>query len=137
MKNKGNIDLPITYEQLTVGFEFPQASYELNAAAVAKYLEGVGQRGATAVEYVPPLAITACTIATMSESMEFTSGVIHASQDLQFYKPVPVGATIDCQSRVAGKMDRGKMHMLTIAYDAFDRDKEKVQSGKATLVLSE
>ena len=137
MNNKGNINLPITYDQLTVGYEFPQASYELSASAVANYLRGVGQQGAIAVEFVPPLAITACTIATMSESMEFTSGVIHASQDLEFYKLVPVGSVIQCQSRVAGKVDRGKMHMLTIEYNAFNKDKEKVQSGKATLVLSD
>ena len=39
MNNKGNISLPITYDQLTVGYEFPPASYELGSSVVSKYLE--------------------------------------------------------------------------------------------------
>ena len=137
MDNKGNISLPITYDKLTVGYEFPRANYEMNLPVVSKYLEGVGEQSSQAVEFVPPLALTARTIAAMSESMVLPAGVIHASQDLQFYKLVPVGTKIECHSRVAEKMDRGKMHLLSIEFTVYDEKKEKLQSGKSTLVLSD
>ena len=134
MDNKGNISLPITYDKLTVGYEFPRANYEMSLPVVSKYLEGVGEPSSQAVEYVPPLALTARTIAAMSE---LPAGVIHASQDLEFFKLVPVGTKIECHSRVAEKMDRGKMHLLSIEFAVYDEENEKLQSGKSTLVLSD
>jgi len=137
MNNKGNINLPITYDQLMVGYEFPRASYVMSLPVVSKYLEGVGEQSSQPVEYVPPLALAARTIAAMSESLVLPAGVIHASQDLEFSKLVPIGTRIECHSRVAGKLDRGKMHLLSIEFDVYNQDAEKVQSGKATLVLSD
>jgi hypothetical protein len=137
MNNKGNINLPITYDKLTVGYEFPRADYEMSLAIVSKYLEGVGIKSSQSIEFVPPLALAARTITAMSEFLVFPAGVIHASQDLEFHKIVPVGTRISCHSRVAGKMDRGKMHLLTIEFEVNDQDNETVQSGKSTLVVSD
>jgi len=47
----------------------------------------------------------------------------------------PVGTTIDCHARVAQKLQRGKLNMLIIEIEALDQDRERVLSGKATLVL--
>jgi acyl dehydratase len=60
---------------------------------------------------------------------------IHASQELEFFKPVPIGTTIECHIRVAQKIARGKMSMLILELEVFDQGKEKVQSGKATIAL--
>ncbi|MFC2045150.1 MaoC family dehydratase N-terminal domain-containing protein [Chloroflexota bacterium] len=137
MNNRGNINLPITYDKLTVGYEFPRANYEMSLPVVSKYLEGVGIKSSQSVDFVPPLALAARTIAAMSESLVLPAGVIHASQDLEFHKLVPIGTKIECHSRVAQKLDRGKMHLLSIEFDVYNQDNEKVQSGKSTLVLSE
>ena len=137
MNNKGNIDLPITYDKLTVGYEFPRADYEMSLAVVSKYLEGVGIQSSQSEGFVPPLALAARTIAAMSEFLIFPAGVIHASQDLEFHKIVPVGAKIVCHSKETGKRDRGKMHLLTIEFAVYDEDNDKVQSGKSTLVVSD
>ena len=136
MKNKGNMSLPITYEKLPLGYEFPPVSHELNSSVVSKYVEAVGGQDSLTAEFVPPLAVAAYTIAAMSDSL-ILPGVIHASQDLEFFKLVPIGTRIECHSKVAQKLDRGKMHLLAIEFNVFDQDREKVQSGKATLVLSD
>ena len=137
MKNKGNKSLPITYDELVLGYEFPPASYELNSSVISKYLEATGEQDSLTMEFVPPLAIAAYTIAAMSGLFLLPPGVIHASQDLEFLKLVPIGTKMECHNRVTQKLDRGKMHLLAIEFNVFDQDREKVLVGKATLVLSD
>ena len=124
----------IGYEELIPGYKFPPAAYELSASLVSKYLRAVDSAGDG---FVPPLAITACAIAAMTGSISPPSGtiVIHASQELEFFKLVPIGATIECHIGVAQKITRGKMSMLILEFEVFDKGKEKVQSGRATIAL--
>jgi acyl dehydratase len=127
-------DKAISYEELTPGYKFPPATYELNASFVSKYLKAVDAAGDG---FVPPLAITACAVATMTKSVPLPPGTIaiHASQDLEFLKLVPVDTTIECHIGVAQKIARGKMSMLVLELEIFDEGKEKVQSGRATIAL--
>jgi hypothetical protein len=127
-------DKTISYEELIPGYEFPPAKYELNASLVSKYLKAVDS---TDDGFVPPLAITARAIAAMAGAFSLPPGAIaiHASQELEFFKVLPIGATIECHSRVARKITRGKMSMLILELEVFDQSKEKVQSGKATIAL--
>ena len=127
-------DRAISYEELTPGYKFPPTTYELSASFVSKYLEAVDSEGDG---FVPPLAITACTIAATTKSIPLPPDTIaiHASQELEFFKLVPVGVTIECHTRVAQKIDRGKMSMLILELEVFDKGKEKVQSGRATIAL--
>ncbi|MGB6873305.1 MAG: hypothetical protein WBE46_04080 [Dehalococcoidia bacterium] len=124
----------ISYEELIPGYEFPPATYELSASLVSKYLKAVDSAGDG---FIPPLAITACAIAAMTGSFSLPSGtiVIHASQESEFFKLVPIGATIECHTGVAQKITRGKMSMLILELEVLDRGKEKVQSGRATIAL--
>jgi len=138
MQNKGNKRLPLNFEQLIAGYEFPQTSYELNTFIISKYLKAVGiasEQLLPELKFVPPLAIAAYAMTSLSKWLELPPGSIHASQELEFFNLVPIGATINCQSRVAQKLERGKLRLLTIELNALNQDKEKVLSGKATLVL--
>jgi hypothetical protein len=123
-----------SYEELIPGYEFPPTTYELSTSFVSKYLKAVDSAGDG---FVPPLAITACSIAAMTGSFSMPSGTIaiHASQELEFFKLVPIGVTIECHTRVAQKIARGKMSMLILELEVFDKGKEKVQSGRATIAL--
>ena len=127
-------DKTVSYEELIPGYEFPPAKYELSASLVSKYLKAVD---GSDDGFVPPLAITACAIAGMARSFSLPPGTIaiHASQELEFFKLLPIGATIECHARVARKITRGKMSMLILELDVFDQSKKKVQSGKATIAL--
>lgn len=60
---------------------------------------------------------------------------MHTAQELEFLKLVPVGATINCRGRVAQKVDRGKLHLLTVELEARNQEQEKVLSGQATIVV--
>lgn len=126
-----------SYEELVPGYEFPPARYELTSSLISEYLRAVDNPDELKIleEFVPPLAIAAYAMAAVSRSLSLPPGSIHASQEFEFFKLVPVGAIIDCQARVARKLSRGKMRMLVLEIDVFDESKEKVQSGKATVVL--
>lgn len=127
-------DKAISYEGLAPGYKFPPATYELDASFVSKYRKAVD---GAADGFVPPLAITACAIASMTKSVPLPPGTIaiHASQELEFFKPVPIGTTIECHIGVAQKIARGKMSMLVLELEILDEGKEKVQSGRATIAL--
>jgi hypothetical protein len=127
-------DKTISYEELTPGYKFSPATYELNASFVSKYLRAVDSSGDG---FVPPLAITACAIAAMTKTIPVPPGTIaiHASQELEFLKMVPIGTTIECHIGVAQKIARGKMSMLVLELEILDKNKEKVQSGRATIAL--
>lgn len=126
-----------SYEELVPGYEFPPARYELTSSLISEYLRAVDNPDELKIleEFVPPLAIAAYAMAAVSRSLSLPPGSIHASQEFEFFKLVPVGAIIDCHARVARKLSRGKMRMLVLEIDVFDESKEKVQSGKATVVL--
>ncbi|MFP3898012.1 MAG: hypothetical protein ACLFVD_01690 [Dehalococcoidia bacterium] len=124
----------VSYEEMIPGYEFPPASYVMSPALVSKYLTAVDGAGDG---FVPPLAMTAVAIATMAGSIQLPPGVvaIHASQELEFFRLVPVGATVECHITVAQKMARGKMTMLILALEIYEQGKDRVQSGKATVAL--
>jgi acyl dehydratase len=127
-------DRAISYEELTPGYKFPPTTYELSTSFVSKYLKAVNSEGDG---FVPPLAITACAIAATTKSIPLPPDTIaiHASQELEFFKQIPIGATIECRIGVLQKIARGKMSMLILGLEVFDEDKEKVQSGRATIAL--
>ena len=138
MNNSNNLQQSCkSYEELVPGYEFPPASYELSGSLVSKYLKAVDspEEIKTLGEFVPPLAIAAYAMTAMAGSLSLPPGAIHASQELEFFKLLPIGATIDCQTKVARKLTRGKLHMLVLELNVFDQNKERVQSGKATVML--
>jgi hypothetical protein len=121
-----------SYEELTPGYEFPPTSYELSHSLISKYLEAVDGVGDG---FVPPLAIAARAMTAITGMLSLPPGTIHASQDFEFYKLVPAAAVVDCQAKVVRKVSRGGMRMLVLELNVLDESKDKVQSGKATVIL--
>jgi hypothetical protein len=126
-----------SYEELAPGYEFPRVSYELTSSIISKYLKAVDSPEEIKAfrEFVPPLAIAAYAMTAMAGSLTLPPGAIHVSQELEFFKLLPIGTTVDCQAKVARKITRGKLQMLVLELNVFDQSKEMVQSGKATIML--
>ena len=124
----------VKYKKLEVGYEFPSIGYELTPLIISKYEEAVEAYSPMA-DIVPPLAIAAYTMKAISQSFTLQPGVVHASQELEFFKPVAIGSRIDCHAQIIQKTNRDKLTMMVIGFNTFDQDKEKVLSGKATVIL--
>ena len=122
----------LSFKELTPGYEFPSSSYELDDAIVSKYLRAVES---PSQEFIPPLAIAAYAMKSMIDSLSLPPGSIHASQEFEFIRPVSIGTTITCNAKVDRKIARSRMNMLVLEISVFNQDKEKVQSGKTTIVL--
>jgi acyl dehydratase len=119
-----------------MGHEFPSVSYELSEPVITKYLDAVGEsRDFLVSGVVPPLAIAACAITALSNSFAVPPGTIHAAQELEFLKVVPIGSVIKCGGRIANKLERGRLNLISIEINAIDQDEEKVLNGKATIAV--
>ena len=134
MGNNESNSSPLSFKQLPVGFEFPVVSYELGKPLVAKYLEAVGEdTDFLASGIVPPLAIAACAMTALSRSFTVPPGSIHASQELEFLKMVPIGAEISCGGKIAQKLERGRLNLVVLEINVLNQAGEKVMTGKATI----
>ena len=102
---------PLSFKQLPVGFEFPPTSYELTEAVIGKYLEAVDEETDFLTSgIVPPLAIAACAMTALSQSFTVPPGSIHASQEFEFLRAVPIGTKITCAGKILSKLDRGRLN---------------------------
>jgi acyl dehydratase len=121
-------------DSFETGFEFPKLSYQLTQPIVDEYRNAVGAEPVTS-DFVPPLAVAAFAMKTMTESTFFIPGSVHASQDFEFFKPVTIGSTISCGARIAQSVKRTGLNMLMVEINAFDSENNKVLTGKATIII--
>ncbi len=132
IRRTGAVELPVDYDSLTPGQVFPRVEYTLDAPTVELYVAAVG---ASHPGYVPPLAVAARAIASLGGLISLPPGTIHASQEFEFSRLVPVGARVACQAAVVRKLARGPMRMLTLETVIEDEDGQTVQKGRSTIVL--
>ncbi len=125
------------YYQLTGGFEFPPQSYSLDSSAVSLYLDAVKETNSLFVNegLVPPMAVTAFAMSSLSQSVTMPSGTIHVSQELDFLKLVKVGDTITCHSKVSRKVDRGGLRLMNVDISVSNQNQEIVLTGRVGFVL--
>jgi acyl dehydratase len=125
------------YAQLSVGFEFPPQSYQLDEPVVAAYL-GATQDAQTlfrSEKLVPPMAVTAFAMAALAGVLSIPSGTIHVSQELDFLKLVHVGERITCLSKISRKVDRGGLRLMNTDITVLDQNQDRVLTGRVGFVL--
>lgn len=119
-----------------MGYEFPPVTYQLSESAISKYVEAVGeQQDFLTSGTVPPLAIGAYAMNALSQSFSIPPGSIHASQDFEFLKVVPIGTTITCSGKIAQKVERGRLSLVVLEINGLNQDGEKVLTGKAMIAI--
>jgi acyl dehydratase len=125
------------YFQLTVGFEFPPQSYNMDADLVSLYLDATRDSSELFLsgKLVPPMAVTAYAMNALSQAVALPSGTIHVTQELDFLKTVKVGDTIVCFSKVSRKVDRSGMRLMNIDLTVTNQSAETVLTGKVGFIL--
>ncbi len=126
----------IDYYQLTEGYQFPEVGYRLAPELVAAYLGAVED----AVNYVdgervPPLAVAALAMASLSKSVTMPDGSIHTQQEVSFQAPVRVGDEITCRSWVSRKRERSRFNLMTVDLSVVDVAGGEILSGKTSFLL--
>jgi len=126
----------LEFDRLEAGYEFPPATFRLDAAAVERYLKAVDDGGELYVGgLVPPMAGAANAMAALSESITLPPGSIHVSQELEFVNAAGTGDTLTSYARLARKRDRGRLRIVTIEFDVYNQEKKLIISGKTSFTL--
>ena len=134
-------DLP-SLADLPRGYELPPAGFQLSAEDVRRYLNAVEDssgaygQGSEGPAWIPPLALAAMALRAIMEQVRLPAGSLHAAQDLEFRRPVPIGASLRSRSRVA---QRSEMRGAVVAVVEFDVGEEASPSpaviGRATVMI--
>ena len=136
MDNKENGRSLASLKELPAGHRFPSISYDLTESLITKYLDAVGeQREFLEERVVPPLAIAACAMTALSESFSVPPGSIHAAQDLEFCRSVPLDERVSCSGKIASRLERGRLNLISIEINAVDQKGNIVLTGKATIAV--
>jgi hypothetical protein len=127
----------IEYEELTTGYEFAPASFQLDSGRLRTYLNAVGDKNRIYEENkaVPPMTIAALAMAAMSSGLVLPPGAIHVSQNLEFVKEVRIGEELTSQAKVSRKVERGKFHMLNVSINVLNQHKNIVLTGETAFIL--
>jgi len=125
------------YYQLSAGFEFPPQTYCLDSSAVALYLDAVKENNSLfrSGKLVPPMAVTAFAMSSLSQAITMPSGTIHVSQELEFLKVVEVGDSITCHSKITRKVERGGLRLMNVDISVANQNQETVLTGRVGFVL--
>ena len=127
----------IEYDKLSAGYEFAPTSFKLEREMLTAYLKATedetGLYEGNGV--VPPMAIAALAMAAISTGLSLPPGTIHVSQELEFIDIANIGETLTSYARINRKVERGKLHILTIGINVLDKKKTVVMTGECSFIL--
>ena len=127
----------IEYDKLTTGYEFAPASFKLDREMVTAYLKATEDKTGLYKEsrIIPPMAIAALAMAALLTGLSLPPGTIHVSQELEFIDIANIGEPLTSYARVSRKVERGKLHMLTIGINVLGQKKTAVITGEFGFIL--
>lgn len=131
----------IDYSSLQPGQRLSHELLTLDADSIAAYVDAVGDSShpasADGAPLAPPMAIAALALSAVINALQIPGGAIHAGQELDFRKAMPVGATLACTATLAQNSMRRGWRFLVVNLTAADGDVNAVMSGKSTIMLPE
>ena len=127
------------YAQLQPGQRISRERLTLDSEAVGRYAEAVGDASSPAAKdgtpLVNPMAIGALALSAVINALRIPGGTIHAGQELDFGRALPIGAELICTATVAQNSVRREWRFLVVSLTAADDDGNAVMQGKSTIML--
>lgn len=131
----------IDYSTLQPGQPLSHELLMLDADSIAAYVDAVSDSSmpasADGAPLVPPMAIAALALSAVINVLQIPGGTIHAGQELDFRKALPVGATLTCDATLAQNSVRRGWRFLVVNLMAADEGGNAVMSGKSAIMLPE
>lgn len=131
----------IDYSTLQPGQRLSHELLTLDADSIAAYVDAVSDSSrpasADGAPLAPPMAIAALALSAVINALQIPGGTIHAGQELDFRKAMPVGATLTCTATLAQNSMRRGWRFLVVNLAAADAEGNAVMSGKSTIMLPE
>lgn len=131
-----------------VGHVYPDYRYEVGREKVREYARATGVTDPRALADEGPLAVpptfaacfTVAPVVALVEDPELGGhpGVLHASQEYDFHRPLAVTDALRCTPRIAGLVRRGTTDFLSVAVECRDEvTGEPVVTARSRLVFTE
>ena len=125
------------YRQLEAGYEFPPGNFKLDASRVALFLEAVED---TSYPYrdtqlIPPMAVAALAMASLSNTISLPPGTIHVSQELGFVAAVSLDDSLASYARISRAQKRDKLHLIIVDIDVRNQHQQTVLTSKIGFIL--
>ena len=131
----------IDYSTLQPGQRLSHEILTLDADSIAAYVDAVSDSSrpvsADGAPLAPPMAMAAMALSAVINALQIPGGTIHAGQELEFVKAIPIGATMACNATLAQNSTRRGWRFLVVNLTAADYEGNAVMSGKSTIMLPE
>ena len=126
-----------TYSQLGTGYEFPPGNFRLDASKVALFLRAVEDESYPYQDnrLIPPMAVAALAMATLSNTISLPPGSIHVSQELSFVAAVSQYDSLTSYARISRAQKRGKLHLIAVDLNVRNQNQQTVLTGKTSFIL--
>jgi len=123
------------------GHELPAAHFGLGADDVRRYREAVEDhssaygQGPDGPAWAPPLAVAALALRAILDQVRLPAGAVHAGQEVEFRRPVPVGVFVRSRARVAQRSEMRGAVVSVIEFDVGeDGSATPAVVGRATVI---
>ena len=103
---------------------------------VRAYVEAVGDSPENYLQIgvVPPLALTACVLGRVLQTLELPGGTIHSLQELETLAPLEIGSRVIGLARQDPPRRRGGLEFTTVSYTLSGHGGQLVQRGRTTVL---
>ena len=131
--------MTMDYAQLEAGQRISRERLTLDAEAVGRYAEAVGDASSPKAQdgtaLVNPMAVGALALSAVINALRIPGGTVHAGQELDFGRALPIGAELICTATVAQNSVRREWRFLVVSLTAADDEGNEVMQGKSTIML--
>ena len=127
-------EMTVDHASLEPGQTISNRRYTLDDAAVALYVNAVGDRSGLYREgdgVTPPMAVAALGLRGVVEDLHIPGGTLHTSQEMEFLVAVPVGSELRCEADVLQNSVRGGRRFLVVDIRMDDGDGRRVLTARA------
>jgi hypothetical protein len=129
--------MPQSYDQLEAGYEFPPGNYAIDSSRAALFLQATGdtngiyRNGGT----IPPMAVAALALASLSNTIGLPPGSVHVSQELSFIKSVGPGENLTSLAKISRAQKRGGLHIIAVDIEVRNEAGQTVLTAKTSFIL--
>ena len=112
-------------------------SMTVSADAAASYRAAVGDDPppSDGEHVVPPMAVAAMVMGAAMEAVALPAGAVHTAQELEFARPVEVGAPLTCSATVVANSVRRGTRVIVLQMLGVD-GAEKAFAARSTIAIA-
>ena len=117
------------------GHVFDDHSFEITVSEAKAYADAVGDSSPLASgNQIPPMLLIAAGLSRVIEALELSGGTIHASQEVNFGRPVSPGENIVARTTLRGNSVRRGSRFATVETEFLSGDRQVASSVSMVIV---